>query len=313
MALDRTRLPSIVYWRGHRQPQRFYVALCLLVSSIQDWALGQKERVSGNLNWSATCSYYSLVHASRLLTFLALGDFPMSHAQLRRLLSFNEPAPTPPRRSPDGYPFDWLRGFSHTSTADLRTTHVATVPGSLVDLRMGIVQYLSQIGLDSAGERLERFGKVIAAAGPLRSDSNYEALLIAHEYRHVTMSSAFETLSRCMGDAAQSQLPFAGEAFCGFVKTDPDLAIERAAYGHFGRVYLDQRLIPAILRKLTGFPDVEAELQRLVARIQLPDTQADYRRLEDAVSMNIFGQKARLMNDFGRRIEDLCRAVPYVA
>ena len=76
MPINLSDLRSVSYWRDGQEPQRFYIGFCLFFSAIQDWALGQKELRVHNLNWSATCSYYSLVHAGRLLTFLALGDFP---------------------------------------------------------------------------------------------------------------------------------------------------------------------------------------------------------------------------------------------
>lgn len=106
MATERADLPSVAYWRGARQPQRFYIAFCLLRSSVQDSLLGLKEQSSANLNWSATCSYYGLVHAGRLLTFIALGDYPMSHADLRRLLGTTARQPTRRRQARDGFPFD---------------------------------------------------------------------------------------------------------------------------------------------------------------------------------------------------------------
>ncbi len=111
MAIDRTTLASMVYWRGDRQPQRFYVAFCLLMSGLQDWALGQMEKRERNFNWSGTCSYYSLVHIGRLLVFLAVGDFPTSHARLRTLLLAGSIGSTQMLHSPDGYPFDWLGEF----------------------------------------------------------------------------------------------------------------------------------------------------------------------------------------------------------
>ncbi|MBA3256711.1 MAG: hypothetical protein H0T64_08685 [Pyrinomonadaceae bacterium] len=103
-------LPSLEYWRAapERLPQRFYIAFCLLMSSVQDLILGQKEQESNNLNWSATCSYYALVHGGRLVCFLGLGDYPMQHAELRNLLSGRQA-----RQRRDVYPFDWLRGFAH--------------------------------------------------------------------------------------------------------------------------------------------------------------------------------------------------------
>lgn len=176
--MDRNQLTSISYWRGQRQPQRFYVAFCLLMSTIQDAVLGLKERRSHNLNWAATCSYYSLVHAGRLLSFLALGDYPTSHAELRQLISG---AGNPPRRRlpPRGYPFDWLREFSQLAGAEPNRRAPATIPTRLSELRSCMVDYLLTIGVVDASEHLGRFGNTLLAAGPLRSDSNYEALLIA--------------------------------------------------------------------------------------------------------------------------------------
>jgi hypothetical protein len=85
----RSNLPSLEYWRVHpdRLPQRFYIGFCLLMSSVQDFILGQKEQKSRNLNWSATCSFYSLVHGGRLLSFLGLGDYPRQHSELGDFLS----------------------------------------------------------------------------------------------------------------------------------------------------------------------------------------------------------------------------------
>ncbi len=39
-------LPSLEYWRAapERLPQRFYIAFCLLMSSVQDFILGQRSR-----------------------------------------------------------------------------------------------------------------------------------------------------------------------------------------------------------------------------------------------------------------------------
>jgi len=58
MTSSRADLPPLGYWRAtpERQAQRFYVALCLFVATVQDAFLGAKERAQDNLNWSATCS-----------------------------------------------------------------------------------------------------------------------------------------------------------------------------------------------------------------------------------------------------------------
>src|SRR5207244_4019820 len=118
IAINRERLPSIEYWRvcEARKARRVYISFCLLTSSIQDALLGCKERDASNLNWSSTCSFYSLVHTGRLLCFLALGDFPTRHQGLRNLLSTTASTDFKNQRD-DGFPFDWLRKF----TRDLQT------------------------------------------------------------------------------------------------------------------------------------------------------------------------------------------------
>jgi hypothetical protein len=281
------------------------------MSIIQDSLLGLKEQSSANLNWSSTCSYYALVHAGRLLTFMSLGDFPTSHVGLRWLIGITE---RPPRRLPrarDGFPFDWLRGFIVEASPGIRQNEANLAPPSpwgYQEFREAMVQYLTYTGVDRAAERLHRFGAVLAAAAELRNDSNYEALLIAHEYEHVTMTSAFERLARDMVAAADSTLPFVEEAFTCFLRSDPDLESDRDGYMAFTREYLVRRLVQAVDRKLVRFDGLKKKLRQAVARIELPATDVDYHHLEHRVSREFFGAKARLMGEFQGRIEKLRRA-----
>ena len=153
----RSNLPSVEYWRAvpERLPQRFYIAFCLLMSSVQDLILGQKERESNNLNWSATCFYYSLVHGGRLLCFLALGDYPTKHADLRKLLSGRLQ-----RLRSDVYPFDWLRGF--TQHRDGRGDSCEPT----LDLLEMTVAYLNQVNVPDARQRLNKIRRSACASQP---------------------------------------------------------------------------------------------------------------------------------------------------
>lgn len=170
-----------------------------------------------------------------------------------------------------------------------------------------MVEYLTDTGVDRAAERLDRFGAALGAAAELRNDSNYEALLIAHEYEHVTMTSAFKFLARGMAEAVESNLPFVREAFNCFLRADTDLESDRAGYQSFVRDYLAHRLVQAVDRKLDGFDDLKAKLRAIAAGIESPPTHADYHHIEHAASLEIFGGKARLMRAFRSRIEDLRR------
>lgn len=311
MQIDRNELASVTYWRSSQETrsQRFYVAFCLLTSSIQDLMLGLKERDDHNLNWSATCSYYSLVHAGRLLTFLALGDFPTSHSSLRRLLAeerhdgHSRPLPD------DGYPFDWLRGFTRVAQPNQAQGRPPAGVARDGPFRPIILGYLEQIGVQDPDGKLARFGRILAAAGPLRNDSNYEALLIAHEHRHVAMTSAFDHLAENMARAADSSISLAIEVFNRYFRGDPDLPPDRREYESFLHDYLHERVLEAVRRKLRGSTDLERKLADVVAMIDARPTRAPYDHLEDQISMGIFGNKARLMRDFDSRIEFLAGVV----
>ena len=96
-----------------------------------------------------------------------------------------------------------------------------------------------------------------------------------------------------------------GSRVTRFVTNDPDLNDERQAYQHFANAYLHERMEPAICRKLSHAHKVEALATGMIRRIQIPDTAADFHHLEQAVSLHIFGNKARLMDDFRRKIQEL--------
>jgi len=131
------------------------------MSGLQDSLIGRKERSGENLNWSAPCSYYSLVHVGRLVSFLALGDYPTSHAELRKLMSGSADRH---RRQPSDFPFDWLRDFIQPVRS------ATTVPlTSLLDLRSCILEYLNEIAVPNGGSRLEDFGRIFRSAAPLRN------------------------------------------------------------------------------------------------------------------------------------------------
>jgi len=101
-----------------------------------------------------------------------------------------------------------------------------------------IVAYLNLVNVADVRQRLTSLGKVLGPACDLRNDSNYEALLIAHEFRHEIISPAFADLSSNMAMAAESTLPFLIDAFNGFRFHDPDLPENRDQYETFLHVYV---------------------------------------------------------------------------
>jgi hypothetical protein len=309
MPNETNNLASVHYWqaRPERVPQRFYVALCLLMSSVQDYILGQKERQSSNLNWSATLSYYSLVHGGRLLSFLALGDFPTSHSALRRLFLPSLHPSSSSCGSGNRYCFDWLSKFAKLTGSE--TVHaVPNEVGASREFPGKIAAYLKQIQVAGVESQLTRFGAILEAAAPLRNDSNYEALLIAHEYEHGKVTAAFERLSRHMGDAAETTLLFFVDAVSGFLRHDPCLSSSPDEYEALLHHYVHDRIRAAIRRKVGDSATIEEKLENILTRLGTQPTAAPNVRLVEQVSREMFEGKAKLIENFENRISELERA-----
>jgi hypothetical protein len=316
MTVQRQELASVRYWQDppEHTAQRFYIAFCLLMASVQDSILGLKERASDNHNWSAMCSYYSLVHAGRLLSFLALGDYPTHHAVLPNVFRFCADRPANPDRNPSRFPFDWLDRFA-ARTGGRQPTGGPNTPRPLArgDAFNLVAGYLTQVGVADAPNRLQHLGTVIETARRLRNDSNYEALLIAHEYRHVSISRAFDDLSRHMSLAAEGGVDMAIEAFNAYRQRDPILPLDRSTRDAFLHEYVHDRIGDAIRKKIAGATGAETRLSDVLQRLATETAYASYQSLEERISRDLFEGKANLMEDFERKVMTLARGVRHDA
>ena len=199
------------YWSGSeaREAQYIYVAFCELASAILDYCEGTTMRQPlspdshswerkgyTRQNWGGTILYYSLVHTARLLVFLSCGDFPTSHNSLLKCFNpLEKPVST-----------DWLKKFLSVDDDNTKQSCKNVSFGELVE-------YWSSrpnANRDVVSEYLAHLGKLLAQAKNLRNDNNYEALLIAHEYRH-DLGQSFESLSSSMDSAALFALRIACE------------------------------------------------------------------------------------------------------
>jgi hypothetical protein len=162
------------------------------------------------------------------------------------------------------------------------------------------------VEVPDARKRLDEFGQLFAAAGPLRNDSNYEALLIAHEYQH-PMSEAFDSLSQYMTRAAELALPLLVDAFNGFRQRDPDLPNDRDTYESFLHEFVHRRIREGIRAKLIHTESLEMRLDEVLKRIGTESKDVPYDELEREVSMSFFENKRGLMRDFEEKIQGLAR------
>jgi hypothetical protein len=308
MPFNRDDLPSNIYWRRSEAfvVQRFYVAFCLFMSSVQDTFLSMMERERQNLNWSATCSYYGLVHGGRLLCFLSFGDFPTKHSDLREVFF------TASQAREISCQLDWLSKFDREVAHRARSVPALhKYKATRSAFRSGILSYLNQLSIPDADAQLHRFGAILGNAAPLRNDSNYEALLIAHEFRHSMVSPDFEKLAEVMGRGAEESLPFLARALVAHVVGDSDFQPNRNEFEAFLRDYLIGRVFESIGQKLriAQCDGLYGRLLEFIHTIALPPSAATYDRLEEMASYEVFGQKARLMQDFQNKIRCLERAI----
>lgn len=172
------------YWNQDikHQDQRFYTAFCLLGAACSDYAGGIDLARQKKLNWAAMALYYSLVHCGRLACFLARGDFPTGHETLGRLFDNGS--------CDDG---TWMlrnRRFFSTRNQEIQ----AQRSFSRDDLVNSFVA-MSHHSTDVQAQ-FPKWGQILSNAKKLREDSNYEGLLITHEYNHVRVTEAFEKLVR---------------------------------------------------------------------------------------------------------------------
>lgn len=294
---NREDLPSIGYWaQSHAQiAQRSYVAFCLFTLGVQDGLLGMLEKERRNLNWSATCSYYALVHIGRMFGFLALGDFPRSHADLRNLFDSGATNNVCLNWTSEFLPMDTSQSRSRSNRSEHRYNPSI--------LRSIMTQYWQSIGISSAEDKFGDFGRLLSSAAKLRNESNYEALLIAHEYNHDFVTSTFEKLADTMCRATDKSVLFAAQAFRAFVENDRDLVSDRTGYQAFFTHYLQNRFMAGIRSKVGDLQFLIEKAIHLVNSIAPDEPAVDFSRIEEEVSMEFFSPKSGLMKDFRSKIE----------
>ena len=267
--------------------QKFYTAFCILEAACSDYAVSVKLRRQNSLNWACTASYYSLVHALRLICFVETGDFPTLHAPLAKLFKGEQ------ERNRD----TWVgqnRGYFPQQVEPNRNF---------------------QFAITSLEER-KRLGEVLDRARPLRNDANYEGLLISHGYSHAQVTQSFQRLATSLKDASEQVLLKMIEVFKGFVdnspRRNPWYAFLNWESGHRGRWGVSDRIgeglyyLEASL-KYRGANDrdiskIRGWLSGLYCQPDLNTVLAE--EVHDNIVTSAFAMKSSLMNDFETKIDD---------
>ena len=151
----------------------------------------------------------------------------------------------------------------------------------------------------------KRWGDVLKQAGNLRNDSNYEGLLISHEYNHAKVTQSFHRLAITLKDACEEVHPKMVGVFKDFV----DNAIRRDHWYAFlnwrsageGLYYLEASL----KHRAASEGAVYKILGWLNGMCRQPDSDtALAEEVHNNIVMSAFGMKSALMRDFETKIDD---------
>lgn len=302
--------PSHIYWRetDARVKQLWYVSFCLMMSSVQDRLTGLSLRESGNLNWSTTAFYYSAVHAGRLLCFVCTGDYPTGHAELASLLSPSPPAPpNPPRR----FHFDWLDKFKrYVGTPAVPAPGVVAAPPR-PDLEA--IQLAIDAHMPALRASFDQFAPLLAKFKNLRNDCNYEALLVAHEVNHFTVTDGFRELVTSADRASSLAVDLATGAYLAHLRGNPCFEPSRVKFHAAHDLYLDGRFGLSLQTKFGTSHTAMGELHRITESLRWPGAEpvAD---IENAflspIMYDTFGEKQGLMRRWRDDINELKASLP---
>jgi len=313
------------YWNCSetRKAQRLYVSFCELAASALDYAEGlrllrrdERRQGAARLNWAGTAFYYSLVHSARFLIFTAVGDFPTQHNKLAQAFSTSHSGTVST---------DWLKSFAsngNVSSAKIGFEH-------LVDY------WSSGVSKEPTAAMFNWFADALARAKALRNENNYEALLIAHEYKHSYLGSSFKRLATTMEGVAKTALAAVVGCYAHLLQPEP-LIQPADARTHIGdatassengeaddgrwrnveaafiRHYVEHRIVqPARSWYGTEAFVVSNAIAVLLAPLRTLQItgEPDLTSLEESMSNNLFAPKTGLMDKFIRKMTELQQAL----
>ena len=301
------------YWRWIDQDQetskerlgeRVYICACLLWTALHDRRLGQRL-MSQNPNWSAVCNYYSIVHSLRLFWFVMYGSYPKGHAPLAKGL-----------QAESGAKADWrIEGLRPGN----KPLSAAAFQGLLHN----------ELHAPTLSAQVPDIGAMFESARNLRNDSNYESLILAHQYSHghegagVHVPEEMARTSRTMSQASLVVLRYMtgiiacvfederrwigdGSPYCG-----ADLKCLLWGYVHdkIRRANDEQYQSSALLLDwLNGLPEMMQVVTDAENRANNPAHE-----LVACIEYTVFGGKQKLMRDFQQKVTQMERTIERMA
>ena len=278
-------------------------------SALGDYAVARDLHCHNKLNWASTAYYYSIVHALRLMCFIAKGDFPEGHSELARLYK-------------DGKCDNkktWLCNFASVDRTSFS--------------REQIEEYFRQSS-SLSDILLREWGEILDTARECRNDSNYEGLIIAHEYKHSHVTVDFNRLADVLRGACERALPKVIFLFKNFIDAQPrkgywyaylNWEAERKGLYHFedslkfrllGRSNLggtnnsNQNVNPVF--DIQSGNVIVNNILEWINPFRINGFNASHAgEVWNNIEFGIFNEKADLMQHFRGKIDSLCQRVAH--
>lgn len=297
--------PPFHFWRWNtlnreaseqRLGERIYISACLLWTAIHDRHLAHRL-LHQSPNWSAVCHYYSIVHCLRLFWFLLYGSYPKGHAELAKGLQSGT------RGATGNWSNDQLRpGEGSVSSASFQT----------------LLRY--RLNSQTLSDHVPLVGTMFEQARVLRNDSNYESLILAHQYFHrsteVNITDEMARTAAVMADSSQCAIQFTSQVM-SLVFRDDRLWI--GADSPYSGADLKALLLCYVYDKIRGAnngqepnDDILTEwlqgvpyiLQDMTVAVASGDNNSA-RDLVSRVDYSVFSTKRTLMREFQSKVTQL--------
>ncbi|MEA5516143.1 hypothetical protein [Nodularia sp. UHCC 0506] len=310
--MDFSQFQSNQFWyqSDERQAQKLYVALCLYISAASDFAVGIDLKNNDKLNWSTTASYYSILHSARLIIFLAVGDYPQQngHEDIRNLFRGQN-------RSGNTNLFsgNWLKKLA-------RNAGFQSSPEDKFTLAQLCSYYKDCLQFPNSDRLFPTIGKILKDAKTLRNNSNYDALLMAHEWHHKQVEDDFIKLSNSMSDGAKLCLKISTQCFKSYISYASEIDLRREETKYLVKHYIAGRLYPSISQRIEdqSILNTVKECTRKLDDLQydmenIKDSNNKLDEFEKSFLRDNFGEKQKLMHDFNRDVNNLKQDIKSVS
>ncbi len=298
------------YWKQDDEKinQRLYVTLCLYQSACSDFATSLDLNKDKRYSWAVISSYYSIMHSLRTIIFMVIGDFPMEHSALNKIFYDEQDTPTINHylgRS-------WLKNFDSNFQEIGRNLNYFN--------RNHLAEHYSRKHqFTDSDKHFSNISKLLNLTKKIRNDSNYEALIIAHEKKHIIVSDSFIRLTTAILKAAEYCISIATKCIKHYIELNEEFRFNKDRIKWFTYEFLLTRFTGTIearskrkylTSKIHKFSRniISSFLETDFADIELTISE-EYLEIENSISLKIFGEKRNLMNKFHRNVNKLEESV----